>query len=1035
MEFDFAQQAQLAQQVSAVLIPYLVKGAEAFAGETGKRLAAALWDKFKPKVEEKDPEGEIVQDMRDNPEDKGAQTAFEYQIKKILEKDRKFAEEISITIGNIDLSSIQAGDKSVIGRDFNNAQVATGDRNIQIGSLKLYFDSRRIETPAEQEKVQKAFRAYLEKLRRHCNALPLAALGGDENADEEITLDKVYIELDTTQPKEDPEGKSARRVKVGSREISLPSEKQTPISVIEAAIETNRMVVLGDAGAGKSTFVKELLALQSAVLLGETKEPLEGFSPDLIPVFVVLRELAPRLVKLNLGNLSTEKQKVALADAVFEKIHDDVRSLKADDFVPVLKEAVENGKLLLVLDGLDEVPQDARGLIRQAVGALIQLHKIERIIITSRSRSYTGQAVFPNFQPFTIARFDQEKIQQFARAWYNERHRLGHIPKDQIEPRANNLSAAATDPDLIEMSGNPMMLTSIALLHQRDIGLPRERVKLYNLIVTVLISRWQKYKTGEEDFVPSEHLARFLKDDNKLRSTLELLAYETHRTGMEIDKSKRDEADADLSRSRALTLLERPENIGDLSLASEFLDYVDQRAGLLMGKGGDLDLPTSYSFPHRTIQEYLAGCHLIGKREPGREIFDHAAMGDFWSLAALMGAEELFYNRRNENTLLDLAYYLCSSNNPETEQEERAVLWSGQFANVLGLDIIQRDIGNPRSGREYLEQLIPLTVDLLNSTHLTSRERAEAGDTLARLGDPRPGVTNDFIFCELPASKFLMGNTEKTDEMSFDDERPQFEYDIKHNYFISRYPVTNAQFGLFLNDPEGYADERWFTDAGKEWRKQAKREKPPKPGGSFDLPNHPVVNVTWYEAVAFTRWLTNKMRRENSGLKVWKKGSIKDIAMDFEKWEVRLPTEAEWEKAARWKPSLSGRGKGEGESLRYPWGDNFVQDNVNSNMIVGSTSAVGCFPGGKSPYGALDMSGNVWEWCATQWTGNYKDYAKNENNNLEGDVLRVLRGGAFYDDEGHVRCAYRLRVDPYFRPYSLGFRVVVASPISPGSGS
>ena len=151
-----------------------------------------------------------------------------------------------------------------------------------------------------------------------------------------------------------------------------------------------------------------------------------------------------------------------------DKIHDEINNnYKAADFFPILQEAVEGGKILLALDGLDEVPQALRGRVRQAVGALIQTHNIERIIITSRSRSYTGQAVFQNFRPYTIAPFDEEKIKSFSGAWYNERCRLGHIQADQIEPQRNNLASAAIDPDLIEMSSNPMMLTSIALLHQR----------------------------------------------------------------------------------------------------------------------------------------------------------------------------------------------------------------------------------------------------------------------------------------------------------------------------------------------------------------------------------------------------------------------------------------------------------------------------------------------------------------------------------------------------------------------------------------
>ncbi len=1007
--------ALLAAQVTSLLGPYLVKGGEAFASETGKKIAQSLWEKFKPKIEAKEAAKEALQDIKDAPDDKGAQASFEHQIKKILAEDFSFAKEISITIGEIDHSSIQAGDGSVIVKgNISGSNVFSGNENIIAEQVQVFLESGRHQKSMEQEKVEKAFRLYLEKLTRHCNALPLAALGGEENSEEDITLDKIYIDLDTTQSKQILEKASDRENRLGvSGLIALP-ENITPISVMEVATETKRLVLLGNAGAGKSTFVKVLLGLQAASLLGERKEPPTGFDPDLIPVLIVLRDLSPKLAVLELEKLSWEDQKRFLSNAILDKIREDISNYKAADFFPVLLDAIGHGKILLVFDGLDEVPQTLRGRVRQAVGALIQNHEIERIIITSRSRSYTGQAVFPNFQSYAIAPFDEDKIRSFSRAWYNERHRQGHIQADQVEIRSNNLSNAATDPDLIEMSSNPMMLTSIALLHQREIGLPRERVRLYKLIVDVLISRWQKYKTGEEDFVPSEALAKFLKNDILLRATLEILAYEAHRLGSKTENHNEKIVETDLSRSHALTLLESQEFLGDLSLASEFLDYVDQRAGLLLGRGGELEHPTSYSFPHRTIQEYLAGCYLIGKRDPVREYYRHAAEGDFWSLSAVMGAEELFYNRRNTNALLDLAYELCPADSPKNEQDERSLLWSGQIASVVGDEYIRRDTGNPSGGNSYLQRLIPHTVKLLEG-HLTPRERAEAGDTLAKLGDPRTGMINDFLFCEIPAGRFWMGSNKKDDKDAFDDEEPQFEYDIKHDYYLSRYPVTNAQFDLFLNDPAGYANDHWFTDAGKKWRKDAKQAEPPKQGGAFDLPNHPVVNVTWYEAAAFARWLTNKLRDEQEAMKVWRADRVEEVPVDFTKWEVRLPTEAQWEKAAR------------GENgLLYPWGNDFNQDKVNNNMIIGSTSAVGCFPAGQSNYGLLDMSGNVWEWCATEWTEGYKSYGKNENNHLEGDVRRVLRGGAFLDNVRHARCAFRNWNYPYNWNFSLGFRVVVS---------
>ncbi len=172
---------------------------------------------------------------------------------------------------------------------------------------------------------------------------------------------------------------------------------------------------------------------------------------------------------------------------------------------------------------------------------------------------------------------------------------------------------------------------------------------------------------------------------------------------------------------------------------------------------------------------------------------------------------------------------------------------------------------------------------------------------------------------------------------------------------------------------------------------------PKKYGGVYDLPNYPVVNVTWYEAMAFCGWLSEKLG-----------------------CPVTLPTEAQWEKAAR---GPDGR--------RYPWGEDITPEHANYDETgIGTTTPVGLFPLGASPYGALDMTGNAWEWCLTRWR---EDYTEPADEDPAGEAPHVLRGAAYGKNAGFVRCACRYRTSPHVRVQDLGFRVV-APPVIHDSG-
>ena len=185
------------------------------------------------------------------------------------------------------------------------------------------------------------------------------------------------------------------------------------------------------------------------------------------------------------------------------------------------------------------------------------------------------------------------------------------------------------------------------------------------------------------------------------------------------------------------------------------------------------------------------------------------------------------------------------------------------------------------------------------------------------------------------------------------------------------------------------------------------------------IPNHPVVNVTWYDALAYCDWLTKQLRE-------WEKTPEPLVALlRQEGWRVTLPSEAEWEKAAR------GPSTGSGDGRIYPWGDDFDPDRAHTEEArINGTSAVGCFPRGASPYGVLDPSGNALEWTRSLWEDypyptEKKERAARENLEAQQNRSRVVRGGSSWPNREDARCAVRYMSGPDGRGRLVGFRVVV----------
>ena len=418
----------------------------------------------------------------------------------------------------------------------------------------------------DKDPYSKARNEYLTALKTECEVLPLATLGGKAGTGKNITLNEVYISLGTKTPEKE------------SRKAN-PEEEEKYLTALEASNQSRLVVLVGGPGSGKSTFVKEL----TASIAGKRLEEPAGS----LPVFITLRDLAPRLgaIKEELAGLQEDKRRRKLAQVVLDQAIADLETLNALEAGELVKEAFIAGKVHLVLDGLDEVPFDLREEVRDAVHAVTICHPLEKVIVTCRIRSYEGSAVLNGFERHELAPFNEEQINGFIEGWYKAALAHQSINAGELEERTEDLKEAALEPRLRKLAENPMLMTTMALVHQEKTELPRELVKLYNEAVDVLLRKWQQYRR----VIPKD-LQELFKDEEKVRVIMERLAFEGH------SKKSQDEA-ADLPRGDALTLLEDDEYLGNIEFAGRFLDFVDERSGLLVGRGGAPGKPATYSFP------------------------------------------------------------------------------------------------------------------------------------------------------------------------------------------------------------------------------------------------------------------------------------------------------------------------------------------------------------------------------------------------------------------------------------------------------
>ena len=383
--------------------------------------------------------------------------------------------------------------------------------------------------------------------------------------------------------------------------------------------------------------------------------------------------------------------------------------------------------------------------------------------------------------------------------------------------------------------------------------------------------------------------------------------------------------------------------------AQQLLRDARDHASLLLERGQG-----EYGFIHLTFQEYLAAMAIAQRGQ-----------SDLTPVVDLL-ASHIEDAAWHEVSLLTIGYMGIVQQRDEAAGQVLARLMAmragqpGAAVVLAGEAVVDTWPGGvTQQCRGVVTAALQQT--MTDSANVAPAIRARAGSLVGALGDPR----DLDAMVAVPAGAFLMGSNKKKDKLAYDDEIPQHTLTLPA-FRIGKYPVTNGQYVVFVAATGHAAPSHW------------RGNQPPS-----ELRNHPVVYVSWYDAVDYCAWLSQALGRE-----------------------MRLPTEAEWERAAR---HTDGR--------IYPWGNDFDAGRCNmADTGIGGTSPVGIFPAGDAVCGAADMAGNVWEWTSSLWG---KDAGKpefgypydpndgRENLNAPDSVARVFRGGSFWDGARSVRCACR----------------------------
>ena len=792
---------------------------------------------------------------------------------------------------------------------------------------------------------------YLRWLQANCADVDLLGLRVQQG--QAVKLNNVYVPLTTP---------TADKDRAGPDETLGKPDEERPVQTLLGLLDRDSLYVAGSPGSGKSTFCRWVAWLACEGQMPPTQIPPPDKYQEQFPAAFVGR--FPLLVRLrdfwsylphtpNCRDLGECELQTALSAWVDAK-------KPGGATWSVIEPHLEQGSLLLILDGVDEVPLSQgeaktlwhpRALLLAGLTAALKpwTDRGNRVLLTSRPYGLSDADLRKLGLPSSLlGDLDQPLRELLVRRWF---HCLTERAEDAEAKVKQMLGNIALRQDIQALTANPMLLTAICIVYHQGQQLPHGRYDLYDRIVDNVL--YNRFPEDREVIDP-------------VRNRLAVVAYGMH-TGDGLGEVRATpQAEVTFAElDRMIQTYQDQTRWKEVSYTSaiEAREQLLTRTGLLLPREQN-----RAGFYHFTFQDFLCAQRLLDVREEELfEVFRQHGPAPEWrsTLSFVFGAQLARHSspQRSASLLERLIESLSDDD----------VVLSVVVGECLQI-LLKRGVRLPENIDQRFQQYCLSAIE----REVPLRERHELALTLGHLGDPR--IVTDLrdlaAYVEIPVGTYHVGGDDLRSEFvtaygehAKDWTLDEATFQVERPFLLSKHLVTNSQFELFVA-AGGYGEQQWWSAEGWKWRAKNQCEEPRFwRDAKWNAPNKPVVGVSYWEAEAFAQWAGG-----------------------------RLPAEREWEATA------SGP-----NGLKYPWGDTWEDRICNSNSAeLGETSAVGIFPRSRPLNLWLeDMAGDVWEWCADQWGAKY----------------RVIRGGSWRLGTMFCRSASRGWNEPEHRIDHLGFRV------------